>query len=100
MTVITEELRAALKRSRRMQSVQEAIMGIVSIIGLCVPWYYEFGRTDTLIWYAGMIVVGGFYSTERRLKVMQRRLAQMHDALDRLESNEAEDHLIAELDGD
>jgi len=94
------ELKGALKKYSRMRSFRQTAKLFVIPLAFAVPWFYDFGRTDTLICLVGAFVFVGVLETELRLKTMQVRLAGMDDKLHRLigdEHHNADDNLILEL---
>lgn len=54
--------------------------------------------SDKGFWILITLVVWSFYWLERRLKVMQFRLALMHDQLDVLAGEEPQQHAEGELE--
>jgi hypothetical protein len=96
---IYSDVSGALRSYRRKRSRRGFIVGVLSIGAAVVPWVREFSSTDTLIWFLGIGIFWLFYQSELRLKTMQVRLAQMHDALERIAgtANEKDEHLISEL---
>jgi hypothetical protein len=94
------ELTGALKKYRRMRGWRSFLVGLAIPLGVAVPWYYDFNRTDTLICLAGAFVFSSIGYLEMRLKTMQIRLAGMADQLDALSGKKSKDHddnLILEL---
>jgi|SRR5215467_8776952 len=94
------ELLAALKSHLLGQSIRRWVLAIGSLIALAIPWKFDFGRSDLLIWYVGILVAIQFERTQSRLKAMQLRLAWIHDEINRLRGNEPEDNVLTELTAD
>lgn len=78
---IYSDVREALRSYSRKRSTRGFIFGVFCLGAASVPWVREFSSTDTLIWLLGVGIFWLFYQTELRLKTMQVRLAEMHDAL-------------------
>ncbi|HTM74925.1 MAG TPA: hypothetical protein VL198_16990 [Pseudolabrys sp.] len=74
-------LKGALKKHRRMRSWREVVVLAALPISFGVSWFFDFGRTDTLIAAAIACVFAGFGQLEIRLKTVQVRLAGVDDKL-------------------
>ena len=96
---IYSDVSGASRSYRRKRSIRGFIVGVVCFGAAFVPWQREFSSTDTLTWFLGIGIFWLFYQTEIRLKTMQIRLAQMHDALERIggTADEKDEHQISEL---
>lgn len=96
---IYSDVREALRSYSRKRSTRGFIFGVFCLGAASVPWVREFSSTDTLIWLLGVGIFWLFYQTELRLKTMQVRLAEMHDALERIAgtAHGKDEHLINEL---
>jgi hypothetical protein len=90
-------LKGALKKYRRMKAWRSVGGGIMAVIGLLLPGFLDFNRTDTLICCVGALIFWMWVQQEMRLKTMQIRLAEMDDHLVALRGQEPEDNLILEL---
>ena len=98
---IYSDVSGAQKSYRRKRSRRGLFYGAFALVLAFVPWHYGWGLTDKLIWYVGLFVAYLYYQTEIRLKTMQIRLAQMHDALERIggtaDPDQKDDNYISEL---
>jgi len=83
-----------------MRSWREGLVLAALPISFGVSWFFDFGRTDTLIAAAIACVFAGFGQLEIRLKTVQVRLAGMDDKLHQLtrdEHDSADENLVLEL---
>jgi hypothetical protein len=90
-------VRTATIRHLRKRSIRETVLVVIALGATIVPWYWEFDRSSTLVWYVGMAVALFYERTEQRLKTMQIRLARMHDLLHRIRGNDIADEELMEL---
>jgi hypothetical protein len=91
------ELKGALKKYRRMQSLRRARMIIVAVAAVTAPWLLGLGRTDTLICWLGAVTVSMISELEMRLKTIQIRLAGMSDQLNELSRRDPDQGPDADL---
>jgi hypothetical protein len=94
------ELKGALKKYDRLRWWRRITTAAIIPLSFSVPWYFEWGRTDTLICMAIGFVIWGVGEIELRLKTMQLRLAGMSDKLHRLigdRDHDVDDDFILEL---
>lgn len=92
------DLKKALKKYNRMRSRRRFAAFAAVPVSIAVAWFYDFGRTDTLIRVAIGMVLWGMAETELRLKTIQVRLAEMDDKLQRLTGDgHSNDDLLLEF---
>jgi len=92
------ELKGALKKYRQMRWWRRFWISTAIPISFAIPWFLNFGKTDTLICVAMGVVVWGVGETELRLKTIQVRLAGMNDQLNQLRGDhDAASDVILEL---
>jgi hypothetical protein len=48
-----------------------------------VPFWFQFSRTDMIIWYFGLYLAWKLERVWRHIRTIQHRLAWMHDDMDR-----------------
>ena len=80
-----EHLKDAYKEYRRFRRIRQLSFSIVALIATVFPWYFDFARTETFIWFLGLFVVSNFEAQFWRLKTMQVRLADMDETADQYE---------------
>jgi hypothetical protein len=91
------ELKAALKKYRRMRSWRRAGMAIMGLGAVFAPWLLGLGRTDTLICWLGAFTLWMTGELEMRLKTIQIRLAGMSDRLNELSRRDPDQGPDADL---
>jgi hypothetical protein len=89
----------AMKRYVRRRRMKSAALSIMAVIAAVAPWFFDFDRSSTLVWFVGILVILAYGHTEQRLRTMQIRLARTHDLLHRVagDSPEDQDELLMEL---
>ena len=92
---------AAHRNYRRSRSLRRTGMAIMAFGAISAPWFFELGRTDTLICWLGAFNVLTLGELEIRLKTAQVRLAIINDELRALRGLEdyqtPDDNLITDF---
>jgi hypothetical protein len=92
-----EALRQAIKKYNRKKTARQVMFWVAFVIAGGVPVWFDFSRTDYLVWYLILWCALLFETTRKHIRAIQIRLAMMADQLNHVAGREPENYTLDEL---